>query len=222
MTSLWRHSRLTYYDLAPNFLTQGVKLLPGEVWQVSKRNSQYFRSYLRKTTGWGALWAPSGARDNGEVTKLTWPKVTDIKNPKYTNCRHLCSYCTLRVSKSSDHWCAFGTMSNFEKRNLRSGHLMWPGGVTFGVIGSSFFGNVSNCLLNSYGKFGGATRRRFFPICEKPEGGWYPPPPAVRGLTQKTLHKMDVQPINYIYGRQATVVPHARLWINVPTNQRIT
>ena len=32
-------------------LTQGVELLAGEVWQVSKRNSQYFRSYLRKTTG---------------------------------------------------------------------------------------------------------------------------------------------------------------------------
>ena len=41
-----------------------MELLPGEVWQVSKRNSQYFRSYLRKTTG-GALWAPpSGARVN--------------------------------------------------------------------------------------------------------------------------------------------------------------
>ena len=51
MTSPWRHSRLTYYDLGPNCLTQGVKLLPGEVWQVSKRNSQYFRSYLWKTTG---------------------------------------------------------------------------------------------------------------------------------------------------------------------------
>ena len=51
MTSLWRHSRLTYYDLGPNYLTQGVELLAGEVWQVSKRNSQYFRTYLRKTTG---------------------------------------------------------------------------------------------------------------------------------------------------------------------------
>ena len=28
-----------------------MELLAGEVWQVSKRNSQYFRSYLRKTTG---------------------------------------------------------------------------------------------------------------------------------------------------------------------------
>ena len=34
-----------------------------------------------------------------------------------------------------------------------------------------FFEDVSNCWLNSYGKFGGATRRRFFAICEKPEGG---------------------------------------------------
>ena len=30
---------------------------------------------------------------------------------------------------------------------------------------------MSNCWLNSYGKFGGATRRRFFAICEKPQGG---------------------------------------------------
>ena len=41
---------------------------------------------------------------------------------------------------------------------------MRPGHVTFGVIGSYFFGYVSNCWLNSYGKFGGATRRRFFAI----------------------------------------------------------
>ena len=61
MTSLWRHSRLNYYDLGPNFLTQGVELLPGEVWQVSKGNSQCFRSYLRKTT---APPPPSGARVN--------------------------------------------------------------------------------------------------------------------------------------------------------------
>ena len=73
-------------------------------------------------------------------TSRNWRlKVTGIKNPKDTNCRHLCPYRTLPVSKSSDHWCAFGTMANFEKRNLRSGHLMWPGRVTFVVIGSSFF-----------------------------------------------------------------------------------
>ena len=77
-----------------------------------------------------------------------------------------------------------------KKRNLRSGHLMWAGGVTFGVIGLPFFGNVSNCWLNSNGKFGGATRRRFFAICEKSKGGLisgrvyciYIFSPAVRGL----------------------------------------
>ena len=69
MTSLWRHSRLTYYDLGPNFLTQGVELLPGEVWQVSKRNSQYFRSYLRKNHR-GALWPPPPA---GRGLTRAWP-----------------------------------------------------------------------------------------------------------------------------------------------------
>ena len=59
------------------------------------------------------------------------------------------------------------SMSNFVKRNLRSGHLMRPDHVTFGVIGSSFFENVSNCWLNSYGNFGGTTRRRFFRYLQK-------------------------------------------------------
>ena len=118
---------------------------------------------------------------NGEVTKLTWPKVTDIKNPKYTNCRHLCPYCAMRVSKSSDHWCAFGTMSNFEKTQLEVRSLnatlsrdLWGHRVIV------FFGNVSNCWLNSCSKFGGATRRRFFTICEKPYGGLKSPPAGAR------------------------------------------
>ena len=44
---------------------------------------------------------------------------------------------------------------------------------------------MSNCWLNSYGKFGGATRRRFFAICENPEGR-ITAPSAVRGL--RALH----------------------------------
>ena len=36
--------------------------------------------------------------------------------------------------------------------------------------------------MNSYAKFGGAARRHFSAICEKPMGGTYVPPPAVRGL----------------------------------------
>ena len=78
MTSFWRHSRLTYYDLGPNFLTQGVELFPGEVWQVSKQNSQYFRSYLRT----GKILNSSGS-GFGEVYQLRFRlrvKCSDVPN----------------------------------------------------------------------------------------------------------------------------------------------
>ena len=78
--------------------------------------------------------------------KLIWPEVTDIKNTRYTNRAYLCPYCTLRVSKSLDLWCVFDRLSNFEKCNLRSGHLMWPGFVTYGVNGSSFFKQLWKCV----------------------------------------------------------------------------
>ena len=59
------------------------------------------------------------------------------------------------------------------------------------LSGHRFFRNVSNCWLNSYGKIGGATRRRFFAICEKPEGGLiFAPPPAVRGLRQSRRRRV--------------------------------
>ena len=42
--------------------------------------------------------------------------------------------------------------------------------------------------MNSYAKFGGAARRHFSAICEKPMGGGtYVPPPTVRGLTRALL-----------------------------------
>ena len=52
---------------------------------------------------------------------------------------------------------------------VRSLNVIWRRDLW--VIVSSFFRNASNCWLNSYGKFGGATRRRFFATCEKPECG---------------------------------------------------
>ena len=116
---------------------------------------------------------------NGEVTKLTWPQVNDIKNPKYTNRRHLCPYCTMRVSKSSDHWCALGTMSNFEKRNLRSGHLIRPGHVTFGVSGSSFFWKCVKLLAEQLWQIWRRYAPPFSPLSTKNlTGGWNQPPPA--------------------------------------------
>ena len=57
---------------------------------------------------------------------------------------------------------------------------MWPGGMTFVVIGSLFFFNVPNCWRNSYDKFGGATRRRFFSLsAKKPEGAENRPPTSL-------------------------------------------
>ena len=55
-----------------------------------------------------------------------------------------------------------------------------------------FFRNVSNCWLNSYGKFGGATRRRFYAICEKPYGGVEinPPPAGARVKSSSPTHMM--------------------------------
>ena len=35
---------------------------------------------------------------NGEVAKMTWPEVTDIKNPRYTFCRHWWAHHILKVS----------------------------------------------------------------------------------------------------------------------------
>ena len=61
---------------------------------------------------------------NGRVMKMIWPEVTDIKkkNPRYTNRKYLCPYCTMQISKSLDLWCVFDRLSNFEKYNLRSCH----------------------------------------------------------------------------------------------------
>ena len=52
---------------------------------------------------------------NGQVTKLTWPEVNDMTNPRYTICRVIYPYCTLQVSKCSGQSCALDAMSNFAK-----------------------------------------------------------------------------------------------------------
>ena len=78
MTSLWRHSRLTYYDLGPNFLTQGVELLPGEAWQVFKAKFLVLQELFAKNHR-GALFSftphikpPSGARVKVTISDLWW------------------------------------------------------------------------------------------------------------------------------------------------------
>ena len=60
--------------------------------------------------------------------------------------------------------------------------LTWPGDLTFGDLGFKFLHKVSNSILSKYWKNGGAARRRFSAICEKPEGRAFLPPPPVRVL----------------------------------------
>ena len=61
---------------------------------------------------------------NGEVMKLTWPEVTDIKNPRYINRRYLSPYFTLRVSKSLDLWSVFFSLST--KTLMGEGRITAP------------------------------------------------------------------------------------------------
>ena len=73
-----------------------------------------------------------------------------------------------------------------KKRNLRSGHLMSPGGVTFGVIGSSFFWKCVKLLAEQLWQNWRRHALPFFSLSAKNLRGRItaPPPPAVRGLRQ--------------------------------------
>ena len=65
---------------------------------------------------------------NGEVTKLTWPLVTDIKNPNYTSCRYIWPYETLKVYRVSRNWLALGVRCVFI-RHHRSDKIIFSGPV---------------------------------------------------------------------------------------------
>ena len=60
--------------------------------------------------------------------------------------------------------------------------LTWPGDLTFGDLGLKFLHKVSNSIVSRYWKNGGAARRRFSAIREKPEGWAFFAPPPVRVL----------------------------------------
>ena len=128
------------------------------------------------------------------------------KNPRYTNRRYLCPYCTLRVSKSLDLRCVFDRLSNFEKCNLRSGHLMWPGGVTFGVIGSSFFfWKCTKLLAAQLWQIWRRYAPPFFRYSWKTwGGGWYPSPGRARVKTTLMLkcYWRDPRPSLYLLIRR--------------------
>ena len=56
-------------------------------------------------------------------------------------------------------------------------NLTWPGDLIFGDLGFKFSHKVSKSIVSRYWKNGGAARRRFPAIREKPEGrGIFWPP----------------------------------------------
>ena len=58
--------------------------------------------------------------------------------------------------------------------------LTWPGDLTFGDLGLKLLHKVSNSIARRYWKNGGAARRCFFAIREKPEGWAFFAPSSAR------------------------------------------
>ena len=113
-----------------------------------------------------------------------WPdlrsRISKIQDILYKLYELLASSC----SKSLKTWvqnCGSGRMPNLLNCVLRWRHITWPGGLTWYDLGSKFSHKMRKGWMNSYAKYGGASRRRYYAICEKPMGA-HMCPPAVRGL----------------------------------------
>ena len=83
MTSLWRHSRLTYYDLGPNFLTQGVGIVGRERYGKFQREIPSTSGAICEKPQGGPFGPPSGARVNGGVMNVTNAKLS-AESEKFT------------------------------------------------------------------------------------------------------------------------------------------
>ena len=127
---------------------------------------------------------------NGEVTKLTWPKVTDIKkirNIQIVDTHALTVHCEFqRVRITGVPLARCQTSKNATWSQVTYCDLVtWPLGST----GCRFFRNVSNCWLNSYGKFSLSAKNL--------TGGLKStPPPPVWGLTSKFCSLMPPSSIS--------------------------
>lgn len=61
-----------------------------------------------------------------------------------------------------------------------SGQLTQPSDLALADLGSKFSQKACNSYVIRYWRFGGAARRRFSAILEKPEEAYFAPPPPVR------------------------------------------
>ena len=91
---------------------------------------------------------------NGEITKLTWPWVTDIKIPRFLDTATDINCWKFQGDRSLGYpWRAF-------KLVLRWGHLTWPGDLTLSDLSEVF----TTCAEKMYEQ-----------VCQKPERVWTPP-----------------------------------------------
>ena len=99
-------------------------------------------------------------------------------------------------------------------------NLTWPGDLTFGDLELKFWHKVCNSILSRYWKNGGAARRRFFAIREKPEGrAFFAPPPPVRVLRWVKTGRRCAPPFfrypRKTWGRRSNA-PLSRARVNPP------
>ena len=119
---------------------------------------------------------------HGQVPKLTWSQVTNLKQSKIYNLYELLTSSSSKSLKTlgSELWLWQDAKLAKLRFEVTSLNVTWmPDLMLSGVF---FLHRMRKEWMNSYDKFFGAARRRFSAICEKPIGGAYNVPPAVRGL----------------------------------------
>ena len=122
---------------------------------------------------------------NGEVAKLTWPQVTDIKNPKYTNCWYPCPLTICQVWNLSDKNSGLDTIANiFGGRVTKLDLVTWPD-VTWG---QNFNTESRIDVREGMQNFAALRAAVFSPDAKNRRGGQkWPPPPGRRLIATKGM-----------------------------------
>ena len=160
---------------------------------MQQRAGDIKNSLLGYDSGWfGLVWCALEVLNflpltyNGEVMKLTWPEVTDMKNPRYTNRRYLPMSVlhTASFKEFESLMCLWQTLKLWKMQlEVRSLNVTWRRDLWGHRV--IVFWKCAKLLAEQLWqtwRLGSATRRRFFAICEKPEGkGRIPAPRPCAG-----------------------------------------
>ena len=77
-------------------------------WHITVISSDYI-IYVAK---W-PMWVFPHTLRMGEVTWLTWPQITCMKNPRHTKCEYPRAFYFLKVSSSWERLCVIGGVANY-------------------------------------------------------------------------------------------------------------